>query len=325
MISASSAKELLQKIARVRVLVIGDVMLDHYIWGDATRISPEAPVPVVDIARDSYTAGGAANVALNIASLGAACTVAGFIGNDEAGIRLQKILQEKAIGRIATPGSGATIVKTRVLVQHQQLCRLDREAAPSAYRVPQSQVDSLFGDAIRDCDAIVFSDYAKGLLTDELVERVCTLARSAGKLVALDPKPKRKLRFHDLDLITPNRREALQLAGIEPEPHSPFPAALVCERLHTLYGTRNLVITMSEDGMLLSTDGKIGKTIPTAAREVFDVSGAGDTALASLVIALAAGADLETAAHFANAASGVVVGKLGTATVTPEELVAYVK
>jgi len=325
MISATVARDLLQKISRVRVLVIGDVMLDHYIWGDATRISPEAPVPVVDIARDSYTAGGAANVALNIASLGAQCTVAGFIANDEAGIKLSKILGAKHISTIATPGSGATIVKTRVLVQHQQLCRLDREAAPSAYRIAPDKIEPLFRKAIESCDAVVFSDYAKGILTDELIESVNKLARAAGKFVALDPKPKRKLHFRDLDLMTPNRREALQLADIEPEPHTPFPAEKVCAQLHKLYGTRNLVITMSEDGMLLSTDGAIGKTIPTAAREVFDVSGAGDTALASLVLALAAGSDLETAAHFANAASGVVVGKLGTATVTPDELVAYVE
>ncbi|MFT3782357.1 MAG: PfkB family carbohydrate kinase [Nibricoccus sp.] len=325
MIAVNVAKDLLQKISRLRILVIGDVMLDHYIWGDATRISPEAPVPVVDIARDSYTAGGAANVALNIASLGAQCTVAGYFSNDEAGKKLTTILGDKGIKKIATPGTGSTIVKTRVLVQHQQLCRLDREAAPSAYRIDPAKIDSLFSQAIAECDAVVFSDYAKGILTDELVERVGNLARAAGKLLALDPKPKRKLRFHDLDLITPNRREALQLAGIEPEPHSPFPATEVCAQLHKLYATRNLVITLSEDGMLLSTDGKIGKTIPTAAREVYDVSGAGDTALASLVLALAAGSDLEAAAHFANAASGVVVGKLGTATVSPAELLAYVK
>lgn len=325
MISVSTTQDLLKKISHVRILVIGDVMLDHYIWGDATRISPEAPVPVVDIARDSYTAGGAANVALNIASLGAQCTLAGFLANDEAGAKLSKILAEKNISTIATPGTGATIVKTRVLVQHQQLCRLDREAAPSAYRIDPSKIETLFGQAIKDCDAVVFSDYAKGILTDELVERVTQLARAAGKLLALDPKPKRKLHFHDLDLITPNRREALQLAGIEPELHTAFPATEVCAELHRRYATRNLVITLSEDGMLLSADGEIGKTIPTAAREVFDVSGAGDTALASLVLALAAGSNLETAAHFANAASGVVVGKLGTATVTPAELLAYIK
>lgn len=315
---------LFRKIARQHILVIGDVMLDHYIWGDATRISPEAPVPVVDIARDTWTAGGAANVALNIAALGAQCTVAGFIGPDEAGSRLTQILQEKGITPLPTPGTGATILKTRVLVQHQQLCRLDRESPQGHYAISGTQATSLLGDAIRRADAVILSDYAKGILSDELVARVTKLARAAGKLIALDPKPKRKLAFRDLDLITPNKREALQLAGLEPVPHAPFPAAEVCKRLHRLYGTRNLVVTLGEDGMLLSRDGKVLKTIPTAAREVFDVSGAGDTALAALVLALAAGTSLETAAHFSNAASGVVVGKLGTATVTPAELMAYV-
>ncbi len=315
---------LLKKIARLRILVVGDVMLDHYIWGDATRISPEAPVPVVDIARDSWTAGGAANVALNIASLGARCSVAGFIGTDEAGARLQTILHSKRIATLPTPGVAPTIVKTRVLVQHQQLCRLDREAPPSAYHVSPSRIEALLRDEIAACDAIILSDYAKGILNDEVVGRLTSLARAAGKFIALDPKPRRKLTFHGLDLITPNKREALQLAGIEPLPHTPFPAADVCARLHELYATRNLVVTLGEEGMLLSAGGKIMKTIPTAAREVFDVSGAGDTALAGLVLALAAGANLETAAHFSNAAAGVVVGKLGTATVTPKELVDYV-
>lgn len=316
--------QLLKKIAKVRVLVIGDVMLDHYIWGDATRISPEAPVPVVDIARDSWTAGGAANVALNIASLGARCTVAGYIGQDDAGARLTTILHSRKIATIPTPGEAPTILKTRVLVQHQQLCRLDREAPPSAYHFPAVKADGLLAREIAACDAVILSDYAKGILGDELVARVTQLARAAGKFVALDPKPKRRLAFHGLDLITPNKREALQLAGIESQPHARFPAAEVCARLEELYATRNLVITLGEDGMLLSTKGRILKTIPTAAREVFDVSGAGDTSLAGLVLALTAGASLETAAQFANAAAGVVVGKLGTATVTPQELIAYV-
>lgn len=315
---------LLKKIARVRVLVVGDVMLDHYMWGDATRISPEAPVPVVDIARDSWTAGGAANVALNIASLGASCTVAGFIGRDEAGTRLTSILHEKKIATLTTPGDAPTIVKTRVLVQHQQLCRLDREAAPTAYQVAPAKIEALLRDHIAKADAVILSDYAKGILTDELVDRVTHLARAAGKFIALDPKPKRPLAFKNLDLITPNKRESLQLAGIEWSPHLKFPAAEVCQRLHDRYATKHLVITLGEDGMLLSEGGKAGKKIPTAAREVYDVSGAGDTSLAALVVALVAGADLETAAHFANAAAGVVVGKLGTATVTPKELTAYV-
>jgi len=315
---------LLKKISGLRLLVVGDVMLDHYIWGDATRISPEAPVPVVDIARDSWTAGGAANVALNIASLGARCTVAGFIGNDEAGAKLTQILHDRKIVTRTTPGSGATIVKTRVMVQHQQLCRLDRESPPSDYGFTANRGEALLAKEIAACDAVILSDYAKGILSDELVARVTKLARAAGRFVALDPKPKRKLAFHGIDLITPNKREALQLAGIEPAPHSPFPAAQVCARLHELYATKHLVITLGEDGMLLSSGGKILKTIPTAAREVYDVSGAGDTSLAALVLALTAGASLEAAAHFANAAAGVVVGKLGTATVTPAELKAYV-
>jgi D-glycero-beta-D-manno-heptose-7-phosphate kinase len=315
---------LLKKIARLRILVIGDVMLDHYIWGDATRISPEAPVPVVDIARDSWTAGGAANVALNIASLGAKCAVAGFIGRDDAGERLTRILKSKKITPIGTPGEAPTILKTRVLVQHQQLCRLDREAPPTAYRFPAARAEALLKKEIAACDAVILSDYAKGILSDELVAAVTKLARQAGKFIALDPKPKRKLSFRDLDLITPNKREALQLAGMEPVPHMPFPAIDVCARLHEIYGTKHLVITLGEDGMLLSSNGEILKQIPTAAREVYDVSGAGDTSLAALVLALAAGAPLETAAHFANAAAGVVVGKLGTATVTPKELVDYV-
>jgi D-beta-D-heptose 7-phosphate kinase/D-beta-D-heptose 1-phosphate adenosyltransferase len=315
---------LLRKISRLRILVVGDVMLDHYIWGDATRISPEAPVPVVDIARDSWTAGGAANVALNIASLGASCAVAGYFGRDEAGQRLTAILHDRKITTLATPGQAPTILKTRVLVQRQQLCRLDREAAPAAYQFPARQAEALLAAAIAASDAIILSDYAKGILTDSLVATVTKLARAAGKFVALDPKPKRKLAFHGLDLITPNKRESLELAGLTPAPHSPYPAAEVCARLHELYATKHLVITLGEDGMLLSSRGKILRTIPTAAREVFDVSGAGDTALAGLVLALAAGAKLEDAAHFSNAAAGVVVGKLGTATVTPQELTAYV-
>ncbi len=323
-ITPAKTRALLKKIAGRRILVIGDVMLDHYIWGDATRISPEAPVPVVDIQRDTYTAGGAGNVALNIASLEAKCTVAGFIGRDEAGTRLAQILQRHKITTLPTPGTGATIVKTRVLVQHQQLCRLDRESNPVAYGINPAAIDKLFSAAIKAADAIILSDYAKGLFSDALVARLTLLARAAGKFIALDPKPKRPLAFAGLDLITPNKREALQLAGIEPAPHAPFPKREVCAKLHQLYGTKNLVITLGEEGMLLSSGGEILKTIPTAAREVFDVSGAGDTSLAGLVLALSAGADLETAAHFANAAAGVVVGKIGTATVTPAELIAYV-
>ena len=242
-----SLPALLKKIAGLRILVVGDVMLDHYIWGDATRISPEAPVPVVDIARDSWTAGGAANVALNIASLGARCSVAGYFGKDEAGTKLTEILSERKIATLPTPGTAATILKTRVLVQHQQLCRLDREHSPDAYEIDVATVAPLLRKAIAACDAVILSDYAKGILSDAVVSRITTLARAGGKFIALDPKPKRKLAFHGLDLITPNKRESLQLAGVEQPPHAKFPAVEVCARLHELYATKHVVITLGED------------------------------------------------------------------------------
>ena len=171
---------------------------------------------------------------------------------------------------------------------------------------------------------MVLSDYAKGTLSERLVAQVTKLARAGKKFIALDPKPKHQMAFNGLDLITPNKREALQLAGIEPAAGAPLPAAAVCARLDERYGTRNLVVTLGEDGMLLSSGGRVLKTIPTAAREIYDVSGAGDTSLAGLVLALTSGAGLEEAAHFANAAAGVVVAKLGTATVSPEELLDHV-
>ncbi len=316
-------KSLLKKIANLHVLVIGDVMLDHYVWGDTGRISPEAPVPIIDVERDSYSAGGAANVALNIASLGAKAAIAGFFGKDDAGMRLTGILKQKGIETIGTPGSGATIVKTRVVVRRQQICRLDRESPQHDYEIDLKQMDAIFEKAVKKADAVIISDYAKGLLSDELVAKVMALAHEHRKLITIDPKPRRKLKFFQPDLITPNRKEALQLAGIEPEPHQPFPAAEVCSRIYELYRPKHLVITLSEDGMLLSHNGKVDKIIPTMAREVFDVSGAGDTAIAALTLGLAGGAMLEEAAQFANVAAGVVVGKLGTATVTPDEVLAH--
>ncbi len=315
-------KSLLNKISRLHVLVIGDVMLDHYIWGDTNRISPEAPVPVIDVTKDTYSAGGAANVALNITSLGAKATVAGFFGRDDGGKLLSGIITQKGVATIATPGNGSTIVKTRLIVRRQQLCRLDRESPQHSYQVDGSRIDALFTKVIPKVDAIILSDYAKGLLTDELVARVSALAREHKKFLAIDPKPRRKLKFYEPDLLTPNRKESLQLAGLEAEPHQPFPAAEVCARINEQYQAKNLVITLSEDGMLLSQNGKAGRVIPTVAREVFDVSGAGDTSIAALTLALAAGALLEEAAEFANAAAGVVVGKIGTATVTPDEVLA---
>ncbi|HRE04066.1 MAG TPA: PfkB family carbohydrate kinase [Opitutaceae bacterium] len=323
-ISTARTRGLLEKIRDKRILVIGDVMLDHYIWGNATRISPEAPVPVVEVARDSYVPGGAANVAVNCTSMGARAVLAGFIGKDEAGLRLRQVLNERQVETQALTGGGATIVKSRVILQHQQLCRLDREDPPESYRVDAKTAARRLSRAIEKSDAVIFSDYAKGLVSDELIAEVTAVARANGCIVALDPKPKRPMRFSGLDLLTPNRGEAAQLAGIEWRSGRPFPSEEVCRRIHERHQVKYLVVTLSEDGLLLSREGKVLRQIPTAAREVADTSGAGDTSLAAIVLALAAGEGLETAAHFANAAAGVVVGKLGTATVAPSELLAYV-
>lgn len=318
---------LLEKIARVRILVIGDLMLDHYIWGDATRISPEAPVPVVKVDRDGFTAGGAANVALNLCALGVRVELAGTTGADADGRRLGEVLERRNLVLDAALASGArpTVVKTRVMCRSQQLCRLDREAAPEAYALPEAWVRRGLPERIAAADAVILSDYAKGVVTSGLIRQVQALA-GPDKLVALDPKPRPGLAFQGLGLITPNRNEALllaQLAGAGTD--EAFPPEEVCRRLHARHATRLLVITLGADGMLISRGGRIVRQVPTAARAVFDVSGAGDTVTAVLTAALAAGGDPEAAVELANVAAGVVVAKLGTATATPEEILAHVR
>lgn len=319
-------KSLLQKIAEKRVLVVGDVMLDHYIHGDATRISPEAPVPVVNVQRDRFVAGGAANVALNIRSLGAAAALCGLFGTDSAGADLEKILEKNTI---AFPPAFRrpevqTIIKSRVVVRNQQLCRIDRELPPAAYALTAPDVCAALEEEISRADAVIVSDYAKGAIDMALLEKLLPAAQARGALVSLDPKPRRRLPFEGIGLITPNRNEAIELADIGNEiSGNDFPAEEICRRIWEKHHPQMLVITLGADGMLLSREGKIEKLIPTYAREVFDVSGAGDTVIASLTLALAAGADLESAAHFANTAAGIVVGKFGTATVSPEEILAF--
>lgn len=319
-------KALLQKIREKRILVVGDVMLDHYIHGDATRISPEAPVPVVNVMRDRHVAGGAANVALNIRSLGAAAVLCGLFGEDSAGADLEKIMTKNAI---AFPPSFRraeiqTIIKSRVVVRNQQLCRIDRELPPSAYALTAPDVRTALLDEVSRADAVIISDYAKGTIDMDLLADVTGIAEKRGILVSLDPKPRRRLPFENIGLITPNRNEAIELADIGNEiSGTDFPAEEICRRIWEKHHPKLLVITLGADGMLLSREGKVEKLIPTYAREVFDVSGAGDTVIASLTMALAAGADLETAAHFANTAAGIVVAKFGTATVSPEEILAF--
>lgn len=300
-------------------------MLDHYIWGDAWRISPEAPVPVVAVDKDTYAAGGSANVALNLRALGAQANLCGIFGQDEAGERLKDILGSHGVefderfSRSDVP----TILKTRVVVRNQQLCRLDREAPPSLYQVDSPGTADALEEALASANAAILSDYAKGSLNEKLIETTRDKLHKRGGIVSLDPKPSHQLAFKDIDLITPNRSESLELAGIKVNQHESFPSDAVCHNIWDAHAPRNLVITLGSEGMLLCPQGKISKQLPTLAREVFDVSGAGDTVIAALTAALATGVDLESAAHFANVAAGVVVAKVGTATASPEEILLH--
>ncbi len=305
--------------------MVGDIILDHYIWGDASRISPEAPVPVVEVERDSYVAGGAANVALNLVAFGVKTELCGMTGNDDAGIMLRGLLLEHSVAYDDAFGVAdiPTILKTRVFVRQQQLCRLDRERDPSAYSTALKTLTPDVLEKIREVDAVILSDYAKGVLTEDLIGELQENAAKHNVLLTYDPKPKRRLSIKNLDLITPNRAESLEMAGLELEPHEPYPAEEVCARIWEKHSPRHLIITLGGEGMLLSEEGKISKIIPTYAREVFDVSGAGDTVIAALTASMAAGATLEEAAHFANTVAGVVVAKLGTATASPEEILLY--
>lgn len=314
-------KELLEKVTSQKVLVIGDLMLDRYIFGDATRISPEAPVPVVDIDQQKYVAGGAANVALNLRSLGADVEICGWLGTDQDGNTLYDLLNQSNIELDPRFQSASipTIVKTRVMVRNQQLCRLDQEAPPRGYEINQEDIQWI-AEKSKEKDAVILSDYGKGIMNSELIQAIQTSKSDKGPIIAMDPKPRRHIDHQCLDLITPNRSEALELARMEIQPHDPFPAEEVCRRIYEKYQPRHLVITLGGEGMLLSQKGKIDFTMPTTAREVFDVSGAGDTVVATLSLMMACGAEIEEAARIANLAAGIVVGKVGTATVSQEEL-----
>lgn len=318
---------LCRSLEGVPVLVIGDLILDHYIWGDAYRISPEAPVPVVSVERDSHSAGGAANVALNICSLGGRPTLAGILGDDEPGGRLVALLHAAGVNlsvdlcqRVVS-----TIVKTRVVVRQQQLCRLDREALPALYRMDSDVTFTALAPILDSVRAVIISDYAKGVVTAPLVNYLIEEGQRRDVLVAIDPKPSRPLEYAGVGLMTPNMKEALELAGIPFDRNRAFPAREVCQRIWDLHQPRYLVVTLGAEGMLLCESGRVVGMMPTYAQEVYDVSGAGDTVIAALTIALASGASIEEAAHLANTAAGVVVGKLGTATVTTDEILEYEK
>jgi rfaE bifunctional protein kinase chain/domain len=302
-----------ERVARGRVLVVGDVMLDRYWFGDVERISPEAPVPIVRIARTEERPGGAANVARNVAALGAHAALLSVVGADEAGAALDRLVAADGVASsLHHDPSLPTTVKLRVIGRQQQLLRIDFETRPSQEVLAAKLKD--FGDRVRDCDVVVLSDYGKGGLAH--IATMIAQARAAGRTVLVDPKGDDWAKYRGATLVTPNRAEFREVAG---RWSSEADFAARAERVRRDLEIDALLITRSEEGMSLYTAaGELH--IPALAREVFDVSGAGDTVIATIAAMLAGGAPLADAVVVANQAAGVVVGKLGTAVVHPSEL-----
>jgi D-beta-D-heptose 7-phosphate kinase/D-beta-D-heptose 1-phosphate adenosyltransferase len=327
-LSAARARQILAAAQKTRVLVVGDVMLDQFIWGGVSRISPEAPVPVVDFQRESFMPGGAANVARNLVSLATPAELFGAIGNDDAGRKLQKLLAEQNIGCSGLVKSSArhTSIKTRIVAHQQQVVRIDRETRDGLDGKLTGSLLAELKSKLPKADAVIVGDYGKGVVTQPLLNEIKSLCHARGVWLSLDPKPVHHLNLNSLSLITPNRKEAFELADLPDETKNANPFAdknlmLVAERLLNELRPALLLITLGEFGMLLCQRGQKPFHIPTVAQEVFDVSGAGDTVIASFTLAIAAGASPIEAAILSNHAAGIVVGKVGTAVTTPEELV----
>ena len=326
-LSVSRARQILSAATKTRVLVVGDVMLDQFIWGGVSRISPEAPVPVVDFERESFMPGGAANVARNLTALDVPAELFGAIGSDDAAKQLQRLLQEQKIGctGLVANSSRHTSVKTRVVAHKQQIVRIDRETRGGLDAKLTGSLLARLEPQLAKTDAVIVGDYGKGVVTQLLLDEIKSLCHARGVWLSLDPKPVHHLNLSNLSLVTPNRKEAFELAGLPDETRNANPFAdknlmLVAERLLKELNPALLLITLGELGMLLCQRAQKPFHIPTVAQEVFDVSGAGDTVIAIFTLAVAAGASPVEAAILSNHAAGIVVGKIGTATTSAEEM-----
>jgi D-beta-D-heptose 7-phosphate kinase/D-beta-D-heptose 1-phosphate adenosyltransferase len=295
--------------------------MDHYVWGSVSRISPEAPVPVVNVTRETVLLGAAANVVNNIRSLGGEVGICGVIGNDEAGKQLQHLLHNQEImtdGLIVEP-SRPTTIKTRVIAHHQQIVRIDRETKEGISRETHRRIfDHVADQARKGLDAIIISDYCKGVVTQGLVRDIVRLARKHGIIVSVDPKVSHFGIYSGVTILTPNTKEASLGSRIDIDDEDTLLRAgrSILKRL----SCTAVLITRGEHGMSLFEKGGRITHIPTVAREVFDVTGAGDTVISTLTLAMAAGAKISDAAKLSNYAAGIVVGVVGTATVSPEQL-----
>jgi rfaE bifunctional protein kinase chain/domain len=302
-----------EQFAKTKLLVVGDVMLDRYWFGDSDRISPEAPVPVVQVSKVDERLGGAANVARNVAALGANTTILGVVGEDEAGNRIGELLRQSGVNsQLEVDPKVPTTVKLRVIARQQQLIRLDFEETPSQTALEQKL--ARFEKALGAADVLVLSDYGKGALSQ--VAAMIECGRAHNKVILVDPKGEDYEKYRGATLITPNRSELRQVVGRWADEDDLTQRA---QELRRSLGIQALLLTRSEEGMSLFTDQGVSH-VRAEALEVFDVSGAGDTVIATLAVALAAQWPLDRAMALANRAGGIVVGKLGTATVTSEEL-----
>ncbi|MEI7732949.1 MAG: D-glycero-beta-D-manno-heptose-7-phosphate kinase [Verrucomicrobiota bacterium] len=326
-LSIKRINQLLAASQSARVLVVGDLMLDQFLWGRVSRISPEAPVPVLDFERESFMPGGAANVARNLSALGATVELFGVTGRDHAANQLQELLHENRVGcsQLASTTARHTTIKTRIVAHQQQVVRVDRETRGDIDAATAERLFEAIEKNIGQAHAVIVGDYGKGVVTQALLRRLQLLCRTHGMWLSVDPKPVHHLDLTGLSLLTPNRKEAFELTertdGARGKEPLQDPALLgVADQLLNQLKPALLLITLGEQGMLLCQRGQPPFHIPTVAQEVFDVSGAGDTVIASFTLAIAAGASPMEAAIFSNHAAGVVVGKVGTATVTPEEL-----
>lgn len=321
-------QQILQLAPGKRILVIGDLMLDEFVWGKVARISPEAPVPVVEVTGESFYPGGAANVARNLRQFVEHVDVMGMIGKDQSGQQLRDLLAQEKIDMFHSIEDVAfrTIVKTRIIAQQQQVVRVDRERIASPSPTQAAEIIRVVRDKLPEIDAIIFEDYGKGFLSNELVAQISRDAKAAHKIVAADPNPRHLMDWPGITVATPNRTEALLAAGIpwrDPgeSPKDDVDLAQAGTALLKKWDMKYLLITLGEHGMMLFQKNEPPHHIPTKARQVFDVSGAGDTAIALFTLALCCDATPMEAAEIANHASAVVIGKLGTATVTRDELV----
>jgi D-beta-D-heptose 7-phosphate kinase/D-beta-D-heptose 1-phosphate adenosyltransferase len=318
----------LQSFSNARILVIGDVMLDHFVWGNVRRISPEAPVPVVEVVREDLFPGGAANVARNLAEFTKHSFIMGRVGQDGAAQQLRDLLEAEGVstGTLIVNDTLPTISKTRIAARQQQIVRVDRETLAPLTDGELAEVERIVRARLPELDALIIEDYGKGFITQPLVALLTRLATEANKLITVDPSPRNPLDWKGATLVKPNRLEAFAAAGIDdrhnPGDPSKDPQLLeVGKRLLDKWQVANVLVTLGEQGMMIfSASDATPHHIPTRAREVYDVSGAGDTAIALLTLALASGMTLHDAAEVANHASGIVVGKLGTAKLTPAEL-----